>query len=426
MKKAICIPTYNRPEAINELILRYGKTFKNLDYDIYIFDSSTTDKTSDIVKEHINNMDHLYYVRINSDVHSNMKVYLIYEEFIKKQEYEYIWVQSDSIRWTENALETITKIVDENIYDYIIPNHRDVEQIGNKQYNNKDLFLRDCSWCMTLYGATIVRIKTVFHDIDWNYLNEKYGKSECINFSHVGLFFEQILRMDGFCAYHMSLSGSLSSTLYKKEPGWRKDTFFVLCECWPNVIKTIPDSYLYKEEAIRKIGNCTNELTVDGLKKLRYDGILDNKTFKKYRSIWKTISDIPVSTFWFYSIVPRKIAQYLSKEYWLFKKIKRKLIVFCKNHSDIYIYGCGSKGARVACFLEEAKIQYKAFVISNHHNDKSSLYNKPVISFDSSILKKDDSGIIIALNKHNYNEVIKQFTSEQLKTNILSLGDYEF
>ena len=75
MKKAIYIPTYNRPQAVNELFVRYGDVYKTYGYDIYIVDSSPDNDTYVMIKEYING-NNVFYKRVSADIHSNLKVSL--------------------------------------------------------------------------------------------------------------------------------------------------------------------------------------------------------------------------------------------------------------------------------------------------------------------------------------------------------------
>ena len=78
-------------------------------------------------------------------------------------------------------------------------------------------------------------------DVDWDELTRKYGIPECINHSHVAFYFEKLSRFEGWKAFHLSLSAEdLHSSVLKKSPGWRDETFYVWCHCWPAMISKLP------------------------------------------------------------------------------------------------------------------------------------------------------------------------------------------
>ena len=419
MKVEICIPTYKRPEAINELLQRYLDIYTKMGFDIHIYDSSDEVTTKAIVKEYSLSNRKLYYHMVDPRVHSNMKVYSIYEGF-STGDYEYIWVQSDSIRWTVESLEMISKAIESDKYDLIIPNYRDVENIGNREYDDLNAFFTDCAWHMTLYGAVILK-KSVLYNVDWKTLKDKYCIPERINFSHVGMYFEQISKMGSFKALHMSLPKySLTSTLFKKESGWRKDTFFIHCECWPAVIEALPNIYTNKKEVIKKQGKYSGDLTIEGIKKLRSENVLTPQNIKKYASVWKDISDIPLVLLFVYAHIPSNIAKELMCDTQSEKKLKAKIKKFCRKYEEIYIFGCGQMGDIFSCYLEDMGINYEGFLISKGRADKTTLHGKPVREIDYDIVQDERIGIVFALNELNTKQVYKSLSGTPIKAGLFT------
>lgn len=416
MKAEICIPTYKRPEAINELLKRYFDMYIGMGFDLHIYDSSDDNKTKEVCRRYSDKSGFFYHL-IDSHIHSNMKVYAIYEEF-EKSDYDYIWVQSDSIRWTPESLTLIKDAIELDKYDVIIPNYRDVERIGNKEYTDINEFFEECAWHMTLYGATILR-KSVMTRIDWNQLNERYGVPNRINFSHVGLYFEQISKMEKFRAYHIGLPKySLTSTLFKKESGWRKDTFFIHFECWPSVINALPDVYNNKKEVIKKQGKYSDDLTVEGIKKLRSERVLTPEVVKKYAHTWEDVSDVSLAKVMFYAHISPNLAKDLLRDTRYEKKRKKRIKKFCEKYEMIYIFGCGQMGDLFAGYLEDMNVNYKGFLVSKGRQDKSVLHGKPVREVDLDIVEDEKNGIIFALNELNTRQVINSLGNIKVRAGI--------
>ena len=419
MKTEICIPTYKRPEAINELLQRYLDIYTRMGFDIHIYDSSDDNDTKVVLEKYSKVNSNLYYHKVDPQIHSNMKVYSIYEEFANG-DYDYIWVQSDSIRWTIESLELILKIIESDNYDLIVPNYRDIENIGNREYRDINEFFLDCAWHMTLYGAAILR-KSVLNNIDWKMLKNKYCIKKRINFSHVGMYFEQIYKMNNFKAFHIGLPEySLTSTLYKKESGWRKDTFFIHCECWPSVINALPNVYKNKEKVIKKQGKYSGDLTIEGIKKLRSENILTPQILKKYAFIWKDISDIPLIIVSFYAHIPPNIAKKLMSDTQSEKKLKAKIKKFCIGYERIYIYGCGQMGDIFSHYLDDMGINYEGFLISKGRADKATLRGKPVREIDYDILQDEKIGIVFALNELNTKQVYKSLSGTPIRAGLFT------
>lgn len=408
MRKAVYIPTYNRPEAVDELFVRYLDAYENLGFDVFVVDSSTDDRALSVVDKYKDH--HVGYIRVPSEIHSNSKVYSIYKNFADS-DYDYIWVHSDSIRWNMTGLDRISKIVDQDEYDFVVPNYRDVLGIGDHEYVDKNEFFTDCAWHMTLYGAVILR-RNVLHNADWEFLERTYLVPDRINFSHVAMYFEQIVRMDEFKAFHIGLPlNSLASTMYKKGSGWRKDAFFIHCICWPSMIRSLPDAYTAKKKVIKTQALYCGDFTPEGLKSLREEGILSLRAFCKYCRCWGDVSDISRIKLLFYSVIPRKIAGILTERNRKDRMLNYKLKRFCSHYRQVYIYGCGYYGDIYASILEKNRIEYKGFLVSEGQNEKSSLRDKPVISVSESILENKDNGIIFAMNELNYSQVINGLSS---------------
>ncbi len=418
MKLKICIPTYKRPKAIEELLQRFLDTYLLLGFDIHIYDSSDDEETYSVVKPFMG-CEKLYYHRVDPTVHSNVKVLNIYKEFADG-DYDYIWVQSDSIRWTIESLNRISDAINSNQYDIITPNYRDEEKIGDKIYEDKEEFFRDCAWHLTLYGAAILN-KKLLYNVEWEAIHQKYTCSERINFSHVALYFEQIAKAKSFKGFHIGLPQfSLTSTMYKKESGWRKDTFFIHCVCWPSVINALPNIYRDKEEVIKKQGFLSGDLTNEGLKRLRSEKVLSLSEFVKYRKEWKNVSDISALRFLFFSIIPAGLAKALMIDQINERKIKRQIRNFSKKYENIFIYGCGQKGDSFANYMDEMRIAYKGFIISKGRKDKEYLHNKPVLEFDENLLYKKTNGIILALNELNTKQVLTDLKKYDVKAGLYS------
>ena len=80
IKLAICIPTYNRPEVIQELVEKIAPRYWQYGFDLYIYDSSENEQTEMVVQTWINKYTKLHYVKVDSKIHSNLKVYNIFKE----------------------------------------------------------------------------------------------------------------------------------------------------------------------------------------------------------------------------------------------------------------------------------------------------------------------------------------------------------
>lgn len=410
-KLAVCIPTYHRSEVIEEFIEIYINWYVENKVDIFIYDSSKDEKTELVVKRWLPEYPNLFYVRIDSSIHSNMKVYNIFKEFGYSLQYEYLWVCSDSIRWTRRVLDKIKDSIEQG-YDIIIPNYRDVENIGDREYQDANTLFIDCAWHMTLYGATILKISTMLKEVDWEILEERYAVPECINHSHVAYYFEKLNKMQNWKALHISCSNSdLIASELKKYPGWQKDTFYVWCYCWPAMINKLPDSYKNKKKVIKKSGVNSSILSYSNFIVLRKENILNKEIYDSYKRKWRDLTNVPRMVIWLLTIIPSKYVTYMDgnmaykqliKEVLLKREIKR----FCRRFNKIYIYGAGRKAKRYTCYLEEMGLKFEGYIVSSLEDNDSTMYNHKIFLFRRELLDDKNIGILIALNKENTKEVL--------------------
>ena len=403
-KIAICVPTFNRPLVIRELILKCYRYFENLDYDLYIYDSSDNDETWSVCKNLRLNYK-FKYIHADRKIHSNEKVYKIYQDHNLLENYNYIWVWSDSIRWSEDILYKVKRTED---YDLVILNHRDKENIGDKIYNNPQQIFEDLAWEMTLYGSTIVNTDRILRGVQWNKYENAFLLSECINFSHICLYFERMMEVKNIKVLHYSIDSSeFTVSSLKEESGWYNNIFFIWWECWYNAINKL-DGYINKEYVIRKLGIMSGYFTVKGMLILRQKGKYSLKVFIKYLERINYVTDISFFKMFLMAIMPIKLASYCLKLNC--KNLIIDIETFQKKYNKLYIYGCGCNAKIVANKFKEWGINYEGFCVTIKEND--FFMGKKVEQFSSSLLNDSDVGIVLGMNKKNSCQVIEAYFKE--------------
>ena len=99
----LCLLTYNRPEIINEFLMKEIDILYKLKVDLIFYDSSETEATKKIIehfqKEKYNN---LYYNKVDSKVSSNEKFFKVASEI--DETYQYVWISHDHTIFNEQAL----------------------------------------------------------------------------------------------------------------------------------------------------------------------------------------------------------------------------------------------------------------------------------------------------------------------------------
>lgn len=414
---AICIPTYNRSAMLEETLERSLEKYAQRGWDLYIYDSSIDDSTKIIVEKYVKEYPGLFYRYIDSSVHSNLKVYTILEHFGRSQEYEYIWVCTDSFTWSEKLLDTVKNNLDLN-YDLLLVNYRDVERIGTKVFCDYNELFVNCAWHMTYYGATIYNVKTMLQEVPWEYLKARYCIPERINFSHVAFCFEKICTLPQFTAKHLSFHSDnlYVSPIKRYTSSWRNDAIYIYCVCWPSTIMALPECYHNKNLAIRKHGINSKMFLESNLILFREDGIYTYDVYKKYKEKWKDLTNLSNLKLKIIALLPAKWVWMLQFNYFYkSKRAEKRIVKFAAKYSHIYLYGCGRKVATYIQYLKKGNIYFNGFLVTSLQEGKTTYMNKDVKQFHMDILSDPDIGLILALGKKNAQEVMDMIKETGIK-----------
>ena len=411
-KLAIGVPTYNRADMVEEMLIRCAEIYQNKGVDIYFFDSSPDERTEVIVLRYKAEYENVYYRKFPADTHSNIKVLEIYKELLGIAEYEYLWLCPDYMQLTPPGLEFVLCQCDREL-DAFVLNYRDVEHIGRKAYKDADTFFLDCAWHMSSYMATVIRSAS-FMDIEWEKFYERYTVPERINFSHLAFYFEQLAKLPEIKAAHVPVSPShIRVSSYRENSFWKKEVFYTWCTCWPDTIRALPERYHYKDEVIFKQGINSRILSWNNFLSLRREKIYDIHVYQKYRSEWKNLTDVPGMRLLLLSILPSfaiKGSRYNRKR----ERIKRRLRKFCKNNPKLYIYGCGYVSRMTTALLKELHIKSEGYIVSDPSGEKKVFNGLKVISCEEFLEKETDASIIFALKKEHADQVMNEHQQLEL------------
>lgn len=398
----ICIPTYNRPEVTRELLETYIDLWASLNIDVIVFDSSEDDRTKQVCAQYFGR-DILKYEHVDSDVHSNIKVFRMYQSKELCSKYNYIWLMADHVRWSE----VITKRVCEKVkgdYDFIVlsNNTRIIEK--DTDLHDKQEFWQVLGWYITLYGACLVNTNTVLKDVDWKYMYEKYINEDCINFSHMGLYFEQTLKLETLSVSYLVNDNGFYTSALRNGSGWKKEPFKLWCDIWVKSVYALPDFYLNKREVLKAQSTKGKMLNLQYMIGYRMNGVYSIADFFRYFTKWRYCSEVSMFRLLMLAIKPKWLmcAKFIDKSWFM----QRKLGHFCAKYSDTYIYGAGRYGIRLVEVMNKNNIPFKGFVVSSIDENKQEVLGYPVIEYSEEIFNDKKVGIIIALNKKNRECVI--------------------
>lgn len=403
---AICIPTYNQPGMIREMCIRCLDVYDKFGVDVYIYDSSPGADTEDVVSEYKEKYANIYYRHLADNILSNIKVLEAYKEILAMNRYEFLWLCPDYIQLTLKGTECVLDHCMDG-FDVCVINYRDVEHIGEKVYTDINEFFLDCAWHMSSYMATIIYLPS-FADMEWEYFYDRYTTPNRVNHSHVALYFEKLAQLPNIKAVHVPISSAhMRVSPYRKDSLWKREVFSVWCEYWPDMIQALPDKYQNKDKVIKKLGVNTGIFSWRNFLKLRKESIYDINIYHKYRKQWRKLTNVPPELLWLAAVIPAWLAELLEQPSLKRMRLKKLLSRFGMKHSFIYIYGCGYMAQKTSVLLDELHVKYCGYVVSDRSSEKENFNGLPVIDCEGLPFDTQDTGIIIALNRENAFQVMR-------------------
>ena len=297
---AYCIPTYNHPDTVKEVIGLVANMYNRNGFDIYIYDTSETEETRNVIEQYCNEgITNLYYVDMDSDINASEKIVYILSGNGLLKKYEYIGIIKDRAYFDEI---TMAKVQSEshNKYDAIIlpvaHMQYDVFPQPLKQiYDDPAEFFRD-------YGAIIPNLETVFFrydsllkNVNWENFIEKFFIGRLCCFGQFIALFDgltqtanpqiRVLRENEVVRRTSGLSNSM----------WYGQIFLVWANLWPKAVDMLPECYDEYKPLIKKQETMQPVLfgSPHGLVRLAENGILTSKVIEELRDVWPQISDIP-------------------------------------------------------------------------------------------------------------------------------------
>lgn len=429
MKLLVCIPTFNNPEFVKEILELEFQWYWNLDISLCIADSSNNDDTQIIVETYKEENDNLCYIRFPTDIQSNDKVYRIYQMVNKEFDCDYLWIRSDALRADELLLKSLPYYMSLE-YDMIVTNYAGNWRRGIWETSDLQLFFKKYAWTCCLYGDVILRSATMLDNADWSYYTNKYLKKERMNFSHVCMYFEQLLNNEIERGKASILIMDIASNLYwgtpkKTKSAWHSDIFQIWLEYWPNAIEALPDYYTEKESAIQEWGKNEIYYSERYLAELEIERILSWEVYVKYKPRIKKYSGVPVERF-----------EKAAKGYWrdnlpqwpTNSEEYIKLDSFCKKYKRIALYGCGRKARRYFEYLSARGVTIVCFLVSDKKKEKNEgvFIGHDVINI-SEFVFEEDIGIVLSLSKEYQEEVYPIIIENHLEKNTFAFPflDYE-
>lgn len=289
MNVAMCIPTYNRANVVEDTLSRGIEGYAKMGIDLYYYDGSDNDDTRKVVEKYINKgYKNIKYMSLPTEPNRSA---MIYAGKGLDKEYDYIWPVKDRVWFEEPTLRAVEKAMEKGfdaiflgvLWSYAHPG------IGTKTYENPKEFYLDWGYLVTSLDVNIFKYDSMLAELSYEELT-KYNPS----FIHFQIMFQQLaegkksvraLIGNDIVAYNSQLGTS----------GWKKNAFLTWEERWIDVNEKLPECYNeYKDEVIKHAGRLPWIFgNVDSIIEFKECGALSPENLDSVLKNWDRVSDIP-------------------------------------------------------------------------------------------------------------------------------------
>lgn len=408
---AVAIPTYNSSKIVDEMLEHQFCIFKAYRIDVYIYDSSTNNDTYILIKNKWN-YENVFYKKFTSNINSNTKVYRIYQDLGDK--YDYIWMTRDYHFYSNKALCGILESTKEN-FDMIVVNSYENSDKKYEIIKDKKEVLFKCISPMTMYGAAIIKTSTMLKNVCWGELENNYLKSDCVNFSHIALYFEQLYKCEDITVkYFYDKTKEMRRSRYKEHSLWADETIRIWSECWCRTVEMICKLYGVDNEFEKKVLKSSPvQFTEVKLLNYRKDNILTESIYLKYKDFLLKVVRVNGDRL---AEISQMNSQQAEKELDLL--ISTTLDNFIQRFPNIVIYGAGQIGKKYGNYMNQHNMKYDCFIVSEKSDNQDKLLNHSIKEY-CEIIGRADIGIIVALGVVNTKFVVNKLVNDGFENQIL-------
>lgn len=399
---AVCIPTYERRDIVEDFLNNCYDTYTAAGIDLYFYDSSTGNDTQTLIQEWLPK-GQLYYIRLPSDMHPNAKAYKIFQGYGLEKEYDFILLSSDGLQHKGDMLSQAIEYLDLK-YDMIILDWIGEQNEGIQAIANLDELMTSCAYHMASFGAVILNTHTMLRNVDWASYEKRFLKEPFIPWSHVCYYLWKAAEMEKFESLVLSLPfRSVRFSMHKKDSVWTETVFPYICEGWVQTIESLPKRYIHKDRVIFEFSR-DYFVNPECFLQYRRRGMLSYHLCKKYWDIWKKVTPVSRLTLMAVSLVPQKWLNGLYKLSFYRRLFRLKR--FCNSHSKIVVYGKGTQGYLYGKFFMDRCLKLDGFCVSHSVPQGEQFMGYPVHMFTKPETDSCETGYIIGVASGNAPEVL--------------------
>lgn len=401
-KLCVCIPTYNRPDAIQRVLREELELFEQYGIDLFICDSSDNGEIKALVKTYLKGgCSSLFYQKFDSSLSSNEKVFQIFQ-WGGTCDYSYLWLIHDHTICREESVQFLLQKLDEGFDFYLL--NMQADGYRSEGFKDVNTFLMEGAWRLNSFGASVVNTKTFLQDVNWEKIWRKYGDGKTLNYSHIGFYFERAAEIENFKSCQVFFDRKDFLDFFRtQEISWRQDTLRICLECWGEVISRLPDIYTNKIQVMRTQDKWfLSKYSLLIYKKDKRYGLI---TFLRYRKWIRKIYPEDYIRDFFISILPIHISLGLYTG-----KLSSQINRMKKKGGMVYIFGAGRHAAECAVFLDACGIAYDGFVVTKLEGNPKKLKNH-VVYQASKALKGRRSLVVVAVLSSGVSGVLATLAS---------------
>lgn len=416
-KLCVCIPTYNRPEAISEVLEKELDFLNKHSVELGIFDSSEGTETEVIVKKYIDQgYKNLFYKKCDPGIYTSAskKIYLIYEEMAEKS-YDYIWMIHDHTTFTEAALKYILEQLGVKGDFYFLEMR--ASRFSADTVSDLNDFLPKAALSLARLGTAVIRRETFLKGTDWERMSQKYLSEENCGYCHVGYYFEHLCELENPRIIQLEFPRECFADFKRFEKlGWHSASIQICLGHWGNTLTALPDQYTSKIEALQT----QDKWLLSKYKLLEYkkSGNYSLSDFLKYKKWIRLIMPENYKNAFWAAVLPYQIAKniYFSK---LLKEIERQR----RAGNKICLYGAGKDGFECFTFLSEMNVKVDGFLVTKTEGNPEQIGGCAVKRADE-YLKDNSAFVIIAILPKGVPEVKAYLDSLAAKGAELSYTEF--
>lgn len=403
MKKlTICIPTYNRANDVEYFLRTELEILLDYSINVSVFDSSENEDTEHVVEGLKETPLDLTYYKMDSNISSNEKFFLIYEKMCS--EYEYVWITHDHTVFNKESLVYILENLKENVDFYFLK----TQCSSFCSFETKDLnkFLYDSAWLLGKMGASIVNSKTFLNEVNWEFMKKKYLDEKCLNFSHIGFYFERASEVENFTAITMEFPREyFLDTHRNRKLSWDNEVIRICTECFGSVITKLPDTYTNKKDVLQTI-DCYF-LTKYKLIEYKKRGIYNIKSFMKYGKWIRKIFPNLYKAAFNIAVLPYSISLYINS-----KELVRGIKTAKSVGRKVCVYGAGKHAQECIEFARLLNISFDAVLVTSMGGNLNELDGVTVYEAER-YLAEIKAYIVICVGLSGQSEILEYL--EKLK-----------